>query len=52
MHAPESASDTSSAQAQQACVSCGSPYARAWATPQGPAQLCPTCATMHGLGCP
>jgi hypothetical protein len=35
-----------------ACQSCGSPHARDWATPEGPARLCPTCATEHGLGCP
>jgi hypothetical protein len=34
------------------CLSCGSPYARSWATPDGTAQLCPPCATLHGIGCP
>ncbi|HEY5662620.1 MAG TPA: hypothetical protein VIS05_01155 [Ilumatobacter sp.] len=34
------------------CVSCGSPHARWWSTPQGAALLCPACATLHGLGCP
>jgi hypothetical protein len=34
------------------CMSCGSPQARDWATPDGPARLCPVCATEHGLGCP
>ena len=34
------------------CESCDGPYARAWSTPQGTGWLCPTCATLHGLGCP
>ena len=38
--------------AEQACLSCGSPQARVWSTPDGPARLCPPCATLHGLGCP
>ncbi len=34
------------------CESCGSPQARAWSTPDGPARLCPPCATLNGIGCP
>ncbi len=34
------------------CASCGAPRAREWSTPEGPAWLCPPCATLHGLGCP
>lgn len=34
------------------CLSCGSPNARIWQTPDGPARLCPPCATLNGLGCP
>ena len=34
------------------CASCGAPHAREWSTPEGPARLCPPCATLHGLGCP
>lgn len=40
------------AEATSACQSCGSPTARRWDTPDGPAHLCPACATLHGLGCP
>jgi hypothetical protein len=40
------------AAADSACMSCGSPHARSWSTADGPARLCPTCATEHGLGCP
>ncbi|MEI8160505.1 MAG: hypothetical protein WCG65_05495 [Actinomycetes bacterium] len=35
-----------------ACVSCGSPYGKEWSTPDGKALLCPTCATLNGIGCP
>lgn len=34
------------------CMSCGSPNARIWHTPDGPARLCPPCATLNGIGCP
>ena len=34
------------------CESCGIPHARWWGTAEGRARLCPTCATLHGLGCP
>jgi hypothetical protein len=34
------------------CEACGSPQARTWATPDGPARLCPPCATLNGIGCP
>lgn len=34
------------------CESCGSPQARSWSTPEGPARLCPPCATLNGIGCP
>jgi hypothetical protein len=34
------------------CESCGSPQARPWSTPEGPARLCPPCATLNGIGCP
>jgi hypothetical protein len=34
------------------CEACGSPHARTWSTADGPARLCPPCATLHGLGCP
>lgn len=34
------------------CESCGAPQSRAYDTPDGPARLCPACATLHGLGCP
>lgn len=36
----------------ESCVSCGSPQARSWSTPDGPARLCPPCAALHGVGCP
>ncbi|MCB0979686.1 MAG: hypothetical protein R2694_18740 [Ilumatobacteraceae bacterium] len=38
--------------APSGCESCGGPHARWWSTPAGRAQLCPTCATLHGFGCP
>ncbi|CAB4364848.1 MAG: hypothetical protein F2681_11955 [Actinobacteria bacterium] len=38
--------------AKGACMSCGGPHARMWGTRDGAARLCPTCATLHGLGCP
>jgi hypothetical protein len=34
------------------CRSCGSSAAPVWSTPDGPAHLCPPCATLHGVGCP
>lgn len=34
------------------CQSCGAPQARWWSSPDGPARLCPPCATLQGLGCP
>lgn len=34
------------------CMACGAPNARIHASPEGPARLCPTCATLAGLGCP
>lgn len=34
------------------CMSCGAPGARIFASPDGPARLCPVCATLEGLGCP
>jgi hypothetical protein len=34
------------------CMSCGGPHARQWSSREGIALLCPTCATLHGLGCP
>jgi hypothetical protein len=34
------------------CASCGSPQAKVWSTPDGPARLCPPCATLNGIGCP
>jgi len=34
------------------CMACGAPNARIHATADGPARLCPTCATLNGLGCP
>lgn len=34
------------------CEACGSPQARSWSTPDGPARLCPPCATLNGIGCP
>ena len=34
------------------CASCGAPHASMMDTPEGPARLCPPCATLHGLGCP
>lgn len=34
------------------CMACGAPNARIYASPEGPARLCPTCATLEGLGCP
>jgi len=34
------------------CQGCGSPLARTWDAPDGPAQLCQECATLAGLGCP
>ena len=34
------------------CQSCGAPFARVWKTRDGDARLCPSCATLHGVGCP
>lgn len=34
------------------CMACGTPNARIYASPDGPARLCPTCAALNGLGCP
>ncbi len=34
------------------CQSCGAPFARLWQTRDGDARLCPSCATLHGIGCP
>jgi O-acetyl-ADP-ribose deacetylase (regulator of RNase III) len=34
------------------CESCGSPAARGYDTPDGPARLCPACAALHDVGCP
>ena len=34
------------------CLACGLPNARSWETPDGPARLCPPCATLNGIGCP
>jgi hypothetical protein len=34
------------------CEACGSPQAKAWSTADGPARLCPPCATLNGIGCP
>ena len=34
------------------CMACGSPNARIYASPDGPARLCPPCAALNGLGCP
>jgi hypothetical protein len=34
------------------CEACGSPQARSWSTTDGPARLCPPCATLNGIGCP
>lgn len=34
------------------CMACGSPNARIWGTPDGPARLCPPCAVLNGIGCP
>ena len=34
------------------CMACGAPNARIFASPDGPARLCPTCAALNGLGCP
>lgn len=34
------------------CESCGVPYGRYWSTASGKVVLCPTCAQMHGMGCP
>ena len=45
-------SDRATATAVAACQSCGTPHARHWSTPQGPARLCPPCAALHGVGCP
>lgn len=38
--------------AKPTCESCGVPYGRWWSTPNGKVLLCPTCAQMHGMGCP
>ncbi|MBI4934866.1 MAG: hypothetical protein HY828_13370 [Actinobacteria bacterium] len=45
-------SSTTTAAASTACMSCGTPHARNWRTPDGVARLCQPCATLHGLGCP
>lgn len=37
---------------ESGCEACGSPHARSWSTPDGPARLCPPCATLNGIGCP
>ena len=50
--APEPDVDAPAREAPPACASCGSPHARSWSTPDGPAWLCPPCASLHGLGCP
>lgn len=34
------------------CMACGSPNARIYGSPDGPARLCPPCAALNGLGCP
>lgn len=34
------------------CMACGAPVARIYGSADGPARLCPTCATLNGLGCP
>jgi hypothetical protein len=34
------------------CQSCGVPHARTWDVGGGRARLCPTCATLNGIGCP
>lgn len=34
------------------CMACGAPNARIHGSPDGPARLCPQCATLNGLGCP
>lgn len=34
------------------CMACGAPNARIYGSADGPARLCPPCATLNGLGCP
>lgn len=34
------------------CMACGAPNARIYGSVDGPARLCPPCATLNGLGCP
>lgn len=34
------------------CMACGAPNARIYGSADGPARLCPPCATLDGLGCP
>ena len=48
----QSAEEKSTRQETLVCMDCGSPYGRYWSTPEGKAILCPTCATVNGLGCP
>jgi hypothetical protein len=43
---------TASVGSEGGCEACGSPQARSWSTPDGPARLCPPCATLNGIGCP
>jgi hypothetical protein len=46
-------SETESLQvASTTCLMCESPYGKEWSTPDGKALLCPTCATLNGIGCP
>lgn len=37
---------------QGPCMACGAPDARIYGSADGPARLCPPCATLNGLGCP
>ncbi|MSX35449.1 MAG: hypothetical protein F2947_09920 [Actinobacteria bacterium] len=44
--------DSTSVDGNGPCMACGLPNARSWETPDGPARLCPPCATLNGIGCP
>ncbi|MCX6509874.1 MAG: hypothetical protein NT081_03550 [Actinobacteria bacterium] len=46
------ASETEAFDPNGPCMACGIPNARLWQTPDGPARLCPPCATLNGIGCP
>lgn len=50
--APAGAIGTAAFDPNGPCQSCGVPHARTWDVGGGRARLCPTCATLNGIGCP